>query len=133
MGHDEDIEKLKTDVDKMKESGSIQHKAKEFQPFIWVLVLFIGAVMAWSDLKNMAEHNEREVHRFEDDIKEAKDYTHTKFNELKTILDEYKRKQDSTHDQVLLLKEQNKWTRQEIADNNEILKELLQKINKTGK
>lgn len=132
MGHDEDIQKLKTDVDNLNKSGQIQNKAREYQPLIWILIMFVGAILGWSNLKSLAELNQREINRFDGDIKDAKYYTETKFKELKVILDDYKRKQDLTHDQVLLLKEQNRYTRQEVANNNELLKQLLNKIN-TGR
>ena len=132
MGHDEDIQKLKTDVDNLSKSSQIQNKAREYQPLIWILTMFVGAILGWSNLKSLAELNQREINRFDEDIKDAKYYTETKFKELKIILDDYKRKQDLTHDQVLLLKEQNKYTRQEVSNNNELLKQLLNKIN-TGR
>ena len=75
----------------------------------------------------MAIKNQDDVKNFEVDIKEARDYTKTKFNDLKTILDDYKTKQDSTHEQVVKLTQQVENQKDAIDDNNELLRQLLEK------
>jgi len=127
MGDEEDIKELKTKVEEMEKSATIGNKLKEIQPIIYVLVLFFGIMAAWFDMKATAEKNSIEMHRVEDDIEEAKTYTHTKFNELKIHLDNYRKKADSTHDEVLKLKEQTRYTLAKIDDQNELLKQLLNK------
>ena len=121
MGHDEDIKALQDGLKDINESAKIQNKVRDYQPVIWILGALSLALFAWSDLKHMAKENKG-------DIVEAKDYTHTKFSELKAILDNYKLEQKFTRDQVLLLKEQSKYTREDVSENKELLKEILQKI-----
>ena len=132
MGHAEEIKDLKTKVNNLSDSSKIENKIKNYQPILAIVGALCVALFAWSDLKHMAQQNTKEVEAFEDDISEARDYTQTKFNELKSILDNYKKKQDSTHDQVLLLKVQTEYTKTQVKENNQLLKELI-KQNKTGR
>ena len=127
MGHAEEIKDLKTKVDNLSDSTKIENKMKNYQPIFAIAGALCVVLFAWSDLKHMAQQNAKEVEAFEGDITEARDYTQTKFNELKSILDDYKKKQDSTHDQVLLLKGQTEYTRKQVSENNELLKELIKK------
>jgi hypothetical protein len=132
MGHAEDIKDLQTKVEDLKDSSKIENKIKDSQPIFYIIGALCVVLFAWSDLKYMAQQNKEDVKAFEDDITGARDYTQTKFNELKSILDDYKKKQDSTHDQVLLLKGESHYTKNQVAENNQLLKELI-KQNKTGK
>tara|TARA_R110002012_G_scaffold174253_1_gene338981 strand:- start:429 stop:797 length:369 start_codon:yes stop_codon:yes gene_type:complete len=121
MGHDEDIKALQDELKDINESARLPNKIKDYQPVMWILGALAIGLLAWSDLSHMADENKS-------DIVEARDYTHTKFSELKAILDNYKVEQKFTRDQVLLLKEQSKYTREDVSENKELLKEILQKI-----
>jgi hypothetical protein len=120
MGNDEDIQKLKTDIKEMQNNQTFSHKIKEAQPLIWIVVMLVGAVTAWADLNSTARDNMQDIEQLDEDVTKAENYTSSKFNELKIILDSYKKKADSTHDQVLQLKEQSK-------HQSELLRQLINK------
>jgi len=127
MGNDEDIEKLKSEMEQMRSNQSFIKKVKDIQPILCVLILFFGGVTAWANLNSTARDNMQEIEKLDEDVEKAEEYASSKFNELKIILDGYKEKTDSTHDQVLQLTEQSKHQSEQINKQNELLLQLINK------